>query len=252
MTPAQGAGAKTVITATADFQSALHRAPDLLATLHRARPTSLIVDSGDFFQGPYYPVTRGAVEERTLTELYDVIAAGNHGWPHYTGPLRDLTVCANVIAPITNTLREHRSRPPRRPTGDRPRPRPAPALRQHHQDVDAWVLLSHHGYRRDRDLASRCPFRWKRAVAMPRPNSGALTSVVVPPSSGPVSALWQWPKKTRSSSPRRTDGLLAAPRRAGLGGRGDRRSGDLAERSRRPAERLLEEPHLQHGGTPAM
>lgn len=106
MTPPPRADAKVAIIATTDFHSALHRAPDLLATLHRVRPTSLIVDSGDFFEGPYYPVPRVAVEGRILTELYDVIAPGNHGWSHYTGytgHLRDLTVCANVVDPSTGT-----------------------------------------------------------------------------------------------------------------------------------------------------
>ncbi|MEU4176383.1 metallophosphoesterase [Streptomyces sp. NPDC026589] len=185
MRPPPRAGAKAAITATTDFHSALHHAPDLLATLHRARPTSLIVDSGDFFEGTYYPVTRGAVEQRILTELYDVIAPGNHGWAHYTGrPLRDLTVCANVIDPSTNTpffrtlhLAEisgqtvavtavigpdaFASISPDLRAGQRVTD-PARALHQlydqHHQDVDAWVLLSHHGYQRDRDLTDRCPF----------------------------------------------------------------------------------------------
>ncbi|MFE2850123.1 metallophosphoesterase [Streptomyces lavendulae] len=185
MAPAPRAGAKAGITATTDFHSALHRAPNLLATLHRARPTSLIVDSGDFFEGgAYYPVTRGAVEQRILRELYDVIAPGNHGWRHYTGPLRSLTVCANVMDASTNTpffrplhLAELSGRRvaitavigPNAFASIAPDLRasqrvtqPVLALQQlyaqHHQDVDVWVLLSHQGYQRDQDLASRCPF----------------------------------------------------------------------------------------------
>ncbi|WP_327258159.1 metallophosphoesterase [Streptomyces sp. NBC_01244] len=185
MTPPPRAGVKGSITATTDFHSTLGRAPDLAAALHRARSTSLIVDSGDFFEGSHYPVTRGTVEQRILTELYDVIAPGNHGWPHYTTPpLRDLTVCANVIDPHTGELffrplhlAELSGRTiaitavigPNAFTSIAPDLRsgqavtdPASALQllydRHRRDVDDWVLLSHQGYQRDRELASRCTF----------------------------------------------------------------------------------------------
>lgn len=55
------ARAKAVITATTDFHSTLDRAPQLIATLHHARSTILIVDSGDFFEGPHDPATTGTV-----------------------------------------------------------------------------------------------------------------------------------------------------------------------------------------------
>ncbi|MFB7781414.1 metallophosphoesterase [Streptomyces vinaceus] len=182
--PRTSAGTQVAIAGTTDFHSALHRAPDLVAALHDARSSSLIVDSGDFFEGPYYPVTRGATEERILTELYDVIAPGNHGWTHYTGRLRDLTVCANVIDTSTNSpffrplhLTELSGRrvavtavigadafasiAPDFRAGQAVTD-PARALHQlyehHHQDVDVWVLLSHQGFGRDRDVAVHCPF----------------------------------------------------------------------------------------------
>ncbi|MFI5743848.1 bifunctional metallophosphatase/5'-nucleotidase [Streptomyces anulatus] len=249
MTPPPRADAKVAIIATTDFHSALHRAPDLLATLHRARPTSLIVDSGDFFEGPYYPVTRGAVEGRILTELYDVIAPGNHGWSHYTrytGHLRDLTVCANVIDRSTGTsffrplhLAEISGRTvavtaiigpnafasiaPDLRVGQRVTD-PALALHQlydqHHQEVDAWVLLSHQGYRLDQDLAGRCPFlnlvfsghchsadtgpedvgttkllkasEFGRGVATARPHPNGWTAAVEPTTSLPLPAELDW------------------------------------------------------------
>ncbi|GGY13743.1 metallophosphoesterase [Streptomyces xanthochromogenes] len=178
------APAKTLITATTDFHSALDRAPDLVARLHAARPTSLIVDSGDFFEGTHYPVTRGHIEQRILTEVYDVIAPGNHGWTHYiTPPLRDLTVCANVVdragallfrplhladvsgqtVAVTAVIGPNAfaSIAPDLRAGQTVTD-PATALHQlyerHYRNVDTWVLLSHQGYQRDQVLAGRCTF----------------------------------------------------------------------------------------------
>ncbi|WP_405775668.1 metallophosphoesterase [Streptomyces sp. NBC_01538] len=72
--------------ATTDLHSSLDQATTLAAHLSRARPTTLVVDSGDFFEGTHYLATRGRIEQRILTEFYDVIAPGNHGWSHYTSP----------------------------------------------------------------------------------------------------------------------------------------------------------------------
>ncbi|MDQ1031454.1 2',3'-cyclic-nucleotide 2'-phosphodiesterase (5'-nucleotidase family) [Streptomyces umbrinus] len=86
------------ILATTDFHSSLDQPVTLTAHLSRARPTTLVVDSGDFFEGTHYPVSRGRIEQRILTEFYDVITPGNHGWSHYTSPgLRPLVVCANIV-----------------------------------------------------------------------------------------------------------------------------------------------------------
>ncbi|MFD8079521.1 metallophosphoesterase [Streptomyces sp. NPDC059718] len=174
------------IIATTDVHSQLGDAVPLLAHLHAERRRSLIVDCGDFFEGTgYYRLGRGHAEQAILTSLYDVLAPGNHGWSHHFEPdLRELTVCANAVDAATGKplfRRMHRAWIGGRtvavtavispqafdaiPTADRAGHQvtdPARALvellLEHHHQVDAWVLLSHSGFKGDLRLADQCPF----------------------------------------------------------------------------------------------
>lgn len=174
------------IMATTDVHSALGADGPLLGHLHQARTDSLLVDCGDFFEGTgYYRLGRGALERDILLALYDVIAPGNHGWPHYFEPsLHQRTVCANVVEDSTGNALFRRLRivdiAGRRtavtaviglqafnsiPAGQRSGHRftdPVHALRElmlaHHHEVDSWVLLSHSGFEQDLQLAEACPF----------------------------------------------------------------------------------------------
>ncbi|RLU80157.1 phosphatase [Streptomyces griseocarneus] len=174
------------IVATTDFHSALDQAAPMLTALHQARPTSLIVDCGDFFEGSgYYRLAGGAIERAVLTGLYDVLAPGNHGWTHHFDPgLHPLTVCANAVdaasgRPLFARLRIFRiggrkiavtgvigqsafmGIPADQREGQRATD-PVRALRElflaHHHEADAWMLLSHSGFERDLVLAAECPF----------------------------------------------------------------------------------------------
>jgi 2',3'-cyclic-nucleotide 2'-phosphodiesterase (5'-nucleotidase family) len=176
----------TQIVATTDVHSALERADRLLVHLHDLRATSLIADCGDFFEGTgYYQLGKGASEREILMTLYDVLAPGNHGWPHYFEPgLREMTVCANAVddsngRPLFDRIRiidVHGRRvavtavigvsafhtiPADRRAGHHVTD-PATALRQlmleHHHHVDAWTVLSHSGFEADLRLAVACPF----------------------------------------------------------------------------------------------
>jgi 2',3'-cyclic-nucleotide 2'-phosphodiesterase (5'-nucleotidase family) len=176
----------TQIVATTDVHSALERADRLLVHLHDLRATSLVADCGDFFEGTgYYQLGKGASEREILTTLYDVLAPGNHGWPHYFEPgLREMTVCANAVddstgRPLFDRIRiidVHGRRvavtavigvsafhtiPADRRAGHHVTD-PATALRQlmleHHHHVDAWTVLSHSGFEADLRLAGACPF----------------------------------------------------------------------------------------------
>ncbi|MBT2451062.1 bifunctional metallophosphatase/5'-nucleotidase [Streptomyces sp. ISL-43] len=174
------------IMATTDVHSALGANGPLLGHLHQARTDSLLVDCGDFFEGTgYYRLGRGALERDILLALYDVVAPGNHGWPHYFEPsLHQRTVCANVVEDSTGNALFRRLRivdvAGRRtavtavigaqafnsiPAGQRSAHRvtdPVQALRElmlaHHHEVDSWVLLSHSGFEQDLQLAEACPF----------------------------------------------------------------------------------------------
>ncbi|MFK0113113.1 metallophosphoesterase [Streptomyces sp. NPDC091217] len=174
------------IVATTDVHSTLDRADSLLPHLYELRPTSLIADCGDFFEGTgYYRLGKGAIEREILTTLYDVLAPGNHGWPHYFEPgLREKTVCANTVdqatgRPLFDRLRivdVHGRRvavtavielqafntiPADQRAGHRVTD-PATALRhvmlEHHHHVDSWMVLSHSGFDEDLKLAAACPF----------------------------------------------------------------------------------------------
>ncbi|MFI2415092.1 bifunctional metallophosphatase/5'-nucleotidase [Streptomyces sp. NPDC018947] len=190
---------------------------------------------------------------------------GNHGWPHYTGRLHDLTVCANVIDPSTGTsffrplhLAELSGRAlaitavigpdafasiaPDLRAGQRVTD-PARALHQlhdqHHQDVDAWVLLSHHGYRRDPDLAGRCPFldlvfsgychsadtgpeeigtttlvkapEFGRGIATARLHPGGWTTAVEPTASLPFPAELDWATEAIGEAEKSLDEVVGQP-----------------------------------------
>ncbi|QDY77672.1 bifunctional metallophosphatase/5'-nucleotidase [Streptomyces qinzhouensis] len=173
------------IVATTDVHSAIGSAAPMLAFLHNARANSLIVDSGDFFEGTgIYRLGRGAIERSVLTTLYDVVAPGNHGWPHYFEPeLRLITVCANTTdeegVPIFERVRIERvggrrvavtavigqqafhAIPAGRRAGHRVTD-PVRALREvmieHHHRADSWVVMSHSGFEEDLKLARSCPF----------------------------------------------------------------------------------------------
>lgn len=174
------------IVATTDVHSALDNAAPFLAHLHALRPTSLIVDCGDFFEGfGYYRLAHGAIERKILLKLYDILVPGNHGWPHHFEPdLHRLTVCANAVHADTGAALFRRMRiveiDGRRvgitavigqqafhsiPVGQRAEHRvidPVQALRElllaHHHEVDGWILLSHSGFDEDLKLAADCPF----------------------------------------------------------------------------------------------
>ncbi|WP_371791244.1 metallophosphoesterase [Streptomyces sp. NBC_01471] len=173
------------IIATTDVHSAFDSATPMLTYLHAARPDSLIVDCGDFFEGSgYYHLGKGRIEREALTTLYDLIAPGNHGWPHYFEPqLQQMTVCANTSDDSGNPLFDRvriQDIGGRRvaitavmgpqafhtiPVGQRADHRvsnPAQALREvmleHHHRADAWIVLSHSGFKEDLKLAAACPF----------------------------------------------------------------------------------------------
>ncbi|MEU5978696.1 metallophosphoesterase [Streptomyces sp. NPDC047315] len=173
------------IVATTDVHSAFGSAAPILAHLHAARSDSLIVDCGDFFEGSgFYRLGKGRIERAALTSLYDVLAPGNHGWPHYFEPqLHQMTVCANATdgsgAPLFDRLRvldiggrrvavtaligpqAFNAIPSTQRVGHRVGD-PVQALRtvmlEHHHRVDAWMVLSHSGFEEDLKLAESCPF----------------------------------------------------------------------------------------------
>lgn len=173
------------IIATTDVHSAFDATTPMLTHLHTARAESLIVDCGDFFEGSgYYRFGKGQIEREILTSLYDLLAPGNHGWPHYFEPgLHDMTVCANASdtngKPLFDRARIKRIGGQRVaitavigpqafntiPTRDRNGHHvinPAHALREvmleNHHRVDAWIVLSHSGFEEDLKLAAACPF----------------------------------------------------------------------------------------------
>ncbi|WP_432081160.1 bifunctional metallophosphatase/5'-nucleotidase [Streptomyces sp. WAC 04229] len=181
-----GSRALRQIVATTDVHSALDHAAPFLTHLHVLRPTSLIVDCGDFFEGSgYYRLAHGAIEREILLKLYDVLAPGNHGWPHHFEPgLYRLTVCANAVDAETGDTLFRRMRiaevggrrvgvtavigqqafhsiPAAQRVGHRVTD-PVRSLRElmlaHHHEVNGWVLLSHSGFEEDLKLAAACPF----------------------------------------------------------------------------------------------
>jgi hypothetical protein len=174
------------IVATTDVHSTFDHPAPLLAHLHSARAGSLIVDCGDFFEGTgYYRLGGGSVERPVLTGLYDVLAPGNHGWPHHFEPeLHALTVCANAVDAVTGRhlfrrlhvaevggrrvavtavigVQAFHTIPADQRAGHRVT-NPVQALREvlltHHHEADAWILLSHSGFDQDLKLAAVCPF----------------------------------------------------------------------------------------------
>ncbi|MFH9043347.1 metallophosphoesterase [Streptomyces sp. NPDC017966] len=174
------------IVATTDVHSAFDNAAPFLTHLHALRPTSLIVDCGDFFEGSgYYRLAGGTIEREILLGLYDVLAPGNHGWSHHFEPdLHRRTVCANVVHASTGDALFRRlyvadvdgrrvgvtavigrqafhSIPAAQRVGHCVTD-PLQALRDvilaHVHEVDSWVLLSHSGFDEDRELAAACPF----------------------------------------------------------------------------------------------
>ncbi|EST30640.1 hypothetical protein [Streptomyces roseochromogenus] len=178
--------ARRQIVATTDVHSALANAAPFLTHLCALRPTSLTVDCGDFFEGSgYYRIAQGEIERKILLKLYDVLAPGNHGWPHYFEPdLHRRTVCANAVNAETGDalflrlriadISERRvgvtsvigqqafhSIPAAQRTGHHVTD-PVQALHEltlaHQHRVDSWVLLSHSGFEEDLKLASACPF----------------------------------------------------------------------------------------------
>ncbi|MEV6946937.1 metallophosphoesterase [Streptomyces sp. NPDC051172] len=173
------------IIATTDVHSSFDSAAPMLAYLHAARPDSLIVDCGDFFEGSgFYHLAKGRIEREVLTTLYDLLAPGNHGWPHYFEPqLHRMAVCANTTDdsgnPLFDRVRIHviggrrvavtavmgpqafNAIPADQRAGHRIS-NPAQALRElmleHHHLADAWMVLSHSGFEEDLKLAAACPF----------------------------------------------------------------------------------------------
>ncbi|MDX3385392.1 metallophosphoesterase [Streptomyces niveiscabiei] len=173
------------ITATTDVHSAFDVATSMLTHLHTARAESLIVDCGDFFEGSgYYRFGKGRIEREILTSLYDLLAPGNHGWPHYFEPgLHEMTVCANASdtngKPLFDRVRVKRiggqrvaitavigpqafNTIPIRDRNGHHVTDPAHALREvmleNHHRADAWIVLSHSGFEEDLKLAVVCPF----------------------------------------------------------------------------------------------
>ncbi|MFG3101709.1 bifunctional metallophosphatase/5'-nucleotidase [Streptomyces sp. NPDC048182] len=173
------------ITATTDVHSSFAQATPMLAYLHAARAESLIVDCGDFFEGTgFYRFGQGQIECEALTSLYDLLAPGNHGWPHYFEPqLHAMTVCANAAdssgRPLFDRVRieniggrrvavtgviglqAFNAIPANQRTGHHVTD-PAQALREvmleHHHRADAWMVLSHSGFDEDLKMAAACPF----------------------------------------------------------------------------------------------
>ncbi|MGW8552611.1 metallophosphoesterase [Streptomyces tubercidicus] len=170
------------VLVTTGLHSGLDNAKDLIARLDRARKSSLVVGSGDFFQGTgYHRLGDGSVEHRMLTDVYDVIAPGNHGWHHHLEPeLHALTVCANVTDTAGKPLFRRLLRttiggrrvavttvlgvpavPARQRNGQQVTD-PVQALRrlllEHHHDTDSWIVLSHSGLAESLSLAEACPF----------------------------------------------------------------------------------------------
>jgi 2',3'-cyclic-nucleotide 2'-phosphodiesterase (5'-nucleotidase family) len=174
------------IVATTDVHSSFHNATPFLTHLHALRPTSLIVDCGDFFEGSgYYRLARGTIEREILLKLYDVLAPGNHGWGHHFEPdLHRRTVCANAVDANTGDALFRRlciadiagrrvgvtavigrqafhSIPAAQRTGHcviDPLQALGELMLAHHHEVDSWVLLSHSGFDEDRKLAAASPF----------------------------------------------------------------------------------------------
>jgi 5'-nucleotidase/UDP-sugar diphosphatase len=174
------------ITATTDVHSQLDAIGPLLAHLDRQQPTSLIVDCGDFFEGTgFYALGHGEVERSLLLALYDVVAAGNHGWHHHFAPdLHRITVCANAVDAATGDplfRRVHHAVIAGRrvavtavigeqafnaiPLAQRRGQAvtdPAAALWRLflnlRHETDAWILLSHSGFEHDLALADVCDF----------------------------------------------------------------------------------------------
>ncbi|MGW5659844.1 metallophosphoesterase [Streptomyces sp. NPDC003758] len=173
------------ITATTDIHSSFDAATPMLTYLHSARPESLIVDCGDFFEGTgYYRFGKGQIERDVLTSLYDLLVPGNHGWPHYFEPgLHEMTVCANTAdgsgEPLFDRVRIKRIGGRRVAVTGVIGPQafnaipadqrmghhvtdPTQALREvmleHHHHTDAWMVLSHSGFEEDLKLAVSCPF----------------------------------------------------------------------------------------------
>lgn len=172
------------IIATTDFHSAFDNATPLLAHLSTTRPDTLIVDCGDFFEGTgYYRLGQGTLERSVLLALYDVIAPGNHGWPHYFEPdLHRIAVCANAYEAagrrLFNPIAVHQVRGrtvavtgviglqafnaiPYAQRAGQYVTDPVQALRElklAHDEVDSWVVLSHSGFEEDLRLADTCPF----------------------------------------------------------------------------------------------
>ncbi|MGW4732411.1 bifunctional metallophosphatase/5'-nucleotidase [Streptomyces shenzhenensis] len=174
------------IVATTDVHSTLGNAAPFLTHLHAHRPTSLVVDCGDFFEGSgYYRLAHGTIERDILLKLYDVLAPGNHGWTHHFEPgLHRLTVCANAVHADTGDAlfrRLHIADVGGRRVGvtavigqqafgsipadqcaDHRVTDPVQALREvmlaHHHEVESWILLSHSGFDEDLKLAAACPF----------------------------------------------------------------------------------------------
>jgi 2',3'-cyclic-nucleotide 2'-phosphodiesterase (5'-nucleotidase family) len=173
------------IVATTDVHSSLDNATPMLAHLLAAREDTLITDCGDSFEGSgYYRLAQGEIERAVLLALYDVVAPGNHGWPHYfERALHRITVCANAEdelgRPLFRPWRPFRigerrvavtgvigvqafhAIPAAQRRGQRVTD-PARALHQlmlaHHHEVDSWIVLSHSGFEEDLKLADACPF----------------------------------------------------------------------------------------------
>ncbi|MCX4856121.1 bifunctional metallophosphatase/5'-nucleotidase [Streptomyces canus] len=174
------------IVSTTDVHSTLGNAVPFLSRLHALRPSSLVVDCGDFFEGSgYYRLAHGSIEREILLKLYDVLAPGNHGWAHHFEPeLRRLTVCANAVDAHTGEALFRRLHTtciagrrigitavigqqafhtiPAAQRADHRVTDPVQALREvmlaHHHEVDDWILLSHSGFDEDVKLAAACPF----------------------------------------------------------------------------------------------
>ncbi|MEI5099412.1 metallophosphoesterase [Streptomyces sp. PmtG] len=173
------------IIATTDVHSTFDSAAPMLAYLHDARTESLIVDCGDFFEGSgFYRLGEGHIERAILTTPYDLLAPGNHGWPHYFEPqLHRMTVCANTVddsgSPLFDRVRileiggrrvavtavmgpQAFKAIPADQRSSHHVTEPALALREvmleHHHRADAWMVLSHSGFEEDLKLAAACPF----------------------------------------------------------------------------------------------